>query len=70
MINNEELGDLETLLHAILNGGLEVTNLLNKNCRDYTPQDNQALTVIDEVDRLYEVVKNHNEWVESYGVTQ
>lgn len=63
-INNEQLEDLEILLHAILNGGLEVGNALRENCDDYLPTDNQKVDIVDEIDRLYEIVKNHNEYVE------
>ena len=64
-ITNESMGDLEILLHAILNGGIEVGTVLRENCDDYYPSDNQELDIVEEIDRLYEIVKNHNEYVEA-----
>ena len=64
IMDSEDFGDLEILLHAILNGGKEVTELLNKNCTDYAATDRQFPTVTDEVERFYEIVKNENEHLE------
>ena len=60
-MNNNLMFDLETLLHAILNGGLEVGESLRKHCSDYEPQYDQEVDIVEEVDRLYEAVKTHNE---------
>jgi hypothetical protein len=55
-MDRTDLHDLETLLHAILNGGKEVGDLLRKNCEDFLSED-----IVDEIDRLYDIVKSDNE---------
>lgn len=61
MLTAETTGDLEILLHAILNGGAEFSKLLKDHCGDYVPTDNQEPNIINEVERLYVKVKNYNE---------
>jgi hypothetical protein len=58
MINRDALYDLETLLHAILNCGLETCNMLKENNTEYDGN------IVDEVERLYELVKEDNKMYE------
>ena len=61
-MNRDDLYDLETLLHAILNCGLETTRSLEENNTEFNGN------IIDEIERLYEIVKNDNEAFEDCSV--
>lgn len=54
-MNRNDLYDLETLLHAILNCGLETTTSLKENNTEFDGD------IINEIERLYEIVKDDNE---------
>ena len=54
-MNRNNLYDLEILLHAILNCGLETTTSLKQNNTEFDGD------IISEIERLYEIVKDDNE---------
>lgn len=61
-MNRNDLYDLEVLLHAILNCGLETTKSLEENNIEFDGN------IIDEIERLYEIVKDDNEAWEDCGI--
>ena len=55
MLNRQDIHDLETLLHAVLNCGKETTQNLIENNTEFDGN------IIDEIERLYVIIKDNNE---------